>query len=149
MAALPDTQLLIGGDGPLAEAVAERARRAAPGRVIRAGAVSDPAALLAAADALVLPSRTEGIPAVAIEAALAGLPVVASRVGGLPEVVVHGETGMLVDGPTPVRLAQALDAALADGAALGAAARAHCLGRFALTTVAAQWHELLVEILTR
>jgi glycosyltransferase involved in cell wall biosynthesis len=146
MATLTDAQLLVVGGGPLAQAVAERARLAAPGRVFRAGAVADPAALLAAADALVLPSRTEGIPAAAVEAALAGLPVVASRVGGVAEVVVDGDTGVLVESPTPFRLARALEAALGDGAALGAAARTRALTRFTLEAVAEQWDDLLLGI---
>jgi glycosyltransferase involved in cell wall biosynthesis len=146
LATLPDVQLLVGGAGALADAVAQCARTTAPGRVHLAGPVTDPAALFAAADVLVLPSRTEGIPAVAIEAALAGLPVVASRVGGLPEVVVDGETGLLVDAPTPFRLAKAIEAALAESVALGAAARRRALGRFTLDVVADQWDVVLTQV---
>jgi len=147
LATLTDAQLLIAGSGPMADAVAERARTVAPGRVHLLGSVAEPAALLAAADVLVLPSRTEGIPAVAIEAALAGLPVVAARVGGIPEVVVDGETGVLVDSPTPFRIAQALEAALAAGPTLGAAARTRALARFGLDVVADRWDAVLAGIL--
>jgi glycosyltransferase involved in cell wall biosynthesis len=146
MAALPDAQLLVGGVGSLADDVAQQGRRLASGRIHLAGSVSDPATLFAAADVLVLPSRSEGIPAVAIEAALAALPVVASRVGGVPEVVAHGETGVLVDAPTPFRLAQAIVTALAEAAAMGSAARTRALDRFTLDVVADQWDAVLGRV---
>jgi glycosyltransferase involved in cell wall biosynthesis len=114
MASLAEAQLVVAGGGPLADECVERGRQMAPGRVHLLGPVDDPTAVLAAADLLLLPSHTEGIPAVAIEAMLAGLPVVASRVGGIPEAVVHGETGLLLDDPTPFRLARAVEQALRD-----------------------------------
>jgi len=86
--------LLVGGDGPERTALEERARaslvRCAAGRRVQflghvAGA--DKLALLAAADALVIPSRVDGAPTVALEALAAGLPIVATRAGGLPEVL--------------------------------------------------------------
>ena len=61
------------------------------------------------ADAVVLPSFTEGLPNVALEAAAAGVPVVATAVGGTPEVVAHGETGLLVPSGDPAALANGLD----------------------------------------
>lgn len=146
MASLAGVQLIVAGGGPLAAECAERARQMAPGRVHLLGPVSDPAGVLAAADLLVLPSHTEGIPAVAIEAALAGVPVVASRVGGIPEVVVDGETGVLVDDPTPFRLARAVQQALRQDDALGAAARERALGRFTLDVVADAWSDLLGRV---
>jgi glycosyltransferase involved in cell wall biosynthesis len=102
--------------------------------------------VLAAADALVLPSRTEGIPAVVIEAGLAGLPVVASAVGGIPEVVVDGETGALVTPGDEVGLAEAITRALAHAGTLGPAGRERCRRRFELTPVAAAWGALLDEM---
>jgi glycosyltransferase involved in cell wall biosynthesis len=72
----------------------------------------DPVALRrwqVAADALVLPSWTEGRPTVVYEAMAAETPVVASAVGGIPEMVVDGETGVLVPPRDPARLARALD----------------------------------------
>ncbi|HSV36906.1 MAG TPA: glycosyltransferase family 4 protein [Ramlibacter sp.] len=64
--------------------------------------------LYAAADVLAMPSRWEGLPIVAIEAMRAGLPVVATRVGGIPEAVEDGVTGRLVDVDSPSQLAAAL-----------------------------------------
>jgi len=146
MASLGDAQLIVAGGGPLADECVERGRQMAPGRVHLLGPVDDPQAVLAAADLLLLPSLTEGIPAVAIEAALAGLPVVASRVGGIPEVVVHGESGLLLDDPTPFRLARAVEQALREAEALGAAGRRRALDRFTLDVVADAWSDLLADV---
>lgn len=70
--------------------------------------------LLRGAAALVVPSIYEGMPLVVLEAMAAGVPVVASRVSGIPEVVVDGETGWLVPPEDPVALARALGEVLAD-----------------------------------
>ncbi|MEJ6022112.1 glycosyltransferase [Ramlibacter sp. PS4R-6] len=64
--------------------------------------------LYAGADVLAMPSRWEGLPMVALEAMRAGLTVVAARVGGIPEAVEHGVTGLLVDPDSPTQLAAAL-----------------------------------------
>ncbi len=149
---LPDAQLVMAGTGPEHDVLAARARRVAPGRVHLIGAVDNPAELLAAADALVLPSRTEGIPAVAIEAGLCGLAVVARDVGGVAEVVVDGVTGMLVAERSPEALAAALATVVGPGrssdhgTALGAAGRQRCLARFALEVVAGRWDDLLGHV---
>jgi glycosyltransferase involved in cell wall biosynthesis len=147
MTHVPDAQLVLAGDGPLADEVTARAAAVDPGRIAAVGPIAEPAALLAAADALVLPSRSEGIPAVTIEAGLAGLPVVATDVGGVGEVVVDGETGRLVDTMTPTAVGAALRDVLGpDGAGLGAAARRRCLERFSLDVVAARWEPVLAEV---
>jgi len=64
--------------------------------------------LYAAADVLVMPSRWEGLPIVALEAMRAGLPVIATRVGGIPEAVEDGVTGRLIDVDSPSQLAAVL-----------------------------------------
>jgi glycosyltransferase involved in cell wall biosynthesis len=66
------------------------------------------AALLREADAFALPSLTEGLPNAVMEAMAMGLPVVATAVGGVPELVVDGETGMLVAPASPRALAEGL-----------------------------------------
>lgn len=72
------------------------------------------AAYYAIADVCVVPSRVETFGLVALEAAAQGTPVVAARVGGLPEVVAHGETGFLVEGQDSTRFAEAIATVLAD-----------------------------------
>jgi glycosyltransferase involved in cell wall biosynthesis len=74
----------------------------------------DARTLLAAFDAFVLPSLFEGLPVALIEAMDAGLPIVATRVGGNPELVVDGETGFLVEAGSAEKLAMAISALLAD-----------------------------------
>jgi len=152
VARLGDAQLVMAGSGPMQAELVGLAARVAPGRVHLIGALDQPAALLAAADVLVLPSRTEGIPAVAIEAGLAGLPVVARRVGGIAEVVVDGETGVLVDERSPEAVAAGLSAVIGSGSAadagvaMGLAAAARCRDRFALDVVADAWVDLLSQV---
>lgn len=65
-------------------------------------------------DALVLPSHTEGLPRVVLEAQATGTPVIATRVGGLPEIIEDGKTGMLVDARSPDQLAAAIDRIASD-----------------------------------
>jgi D-inositol-3-phosphate glycosyltransferase len=72
------------------------------------------AQLLDAADVVVVPSRTESFGLVPLEAAASGTPVVASRVGGLMESVIDGETGILIDGRDPLDWAQAVGSILED-----------------------------------
>jgi len=83
-------------------------------RVRFLGRREDVPALLAAADALVLPSSIEGLPLVVLEAMAARRPVVATAVGGTPEAVVDGETGMLVPPGDIDALVRAIDAVLGD-----------------------------------
>jgi glycosyltransferase involved in cell wall biosynthesis len=147
MASVSTAQLVVAGRGPLADELAARAAATGGGRVHVVGSTSDPALLLAASDALVIPSRSEGIPAVAIEAGMAGLPVVATAVGGVAEVVVDGSTGRLVDDRRPEVLAEALREVLEPlaGAVMGRAARERCVARFGLDEVAAMWEPLLAR----
>ena len=109
------------------------------------GSVDDPVKVLAAADALVLPSRTEGVPAVAIEAGLVGIPTAGSDVGGIGSVVVDDVTGRLVPPSDVGALAAALDDVLEHRDRLGAAAQ-RCLRHFDLERVADEWASLIAGI---
>jgi len=108
-----EAQLCFIGDGPLRAAVLARAATLGlEGRVHSAGARPEAARFLAAFDALVLSSRTEGTPMTILEAAMAGVPIVATAVGGVPDVV--GADGLLVASGDAAGLARALDATLGD-----------------------------------
>jgi glycosyltransferase involved in cell wall biosynthesis len=99
------------GDGSCRAALEQRARALGiEGSVRFLGALDDIGPLLTAADAVVLPSRWEGLPLALLEALARGRPVVASAVGGVPEVVEDGVHGRLVPPGDPVALADALEA---------------------------------------
>jgi len=123
----PEARYLLVGDGAERAVIeSERRRRGLERTVLLAGHRDDPAAVLAAADVVVLPSLHEGYPNVLLEAMAIGRPVVASAVGDSPDIVVEGVTGFLVppgkSGPLADRLALLLgDPQLR--ARLGAAAR--------------------------
>lgn len=143
VAALPGAHLLVVGDGPERSTLERRAAAAAPGRVHLTGALPGPAEALAAADVVVVPSSTEGMPGVLIEAGLSGIAAVATDVGGVAQVVRDGDTGVLVPPDDVPALTAALRRALADRARLGAAARRHCLATFEIGPVADRWATLI------
>jgi glycosyltransferase involved in cell wall biosynthesis len=104
----PDAILAIVGDGPERAAIAERVTALGlQDAVLFTGHREDARALLPAFDVYVNSSLSEGISLTLLEAMAAGLPIVATRTGGTPEVLVHGETGILV----PPRDSDALAAA--------------------------------------
>jgi len=147
IATLPGVQLLVAGDGPERDRLRQRSDELAAGRVHFVGSVSSPREALAAANVVVLPSRTEGLPGVAIEAGLSGLPVVATDVGWVSDIVVDGKTGFVVAPGDSGALAAALDGALRDPEQVGAAARVRCLERYELEVVAAAWDQLVTDVL--
>jgi glycosyltransferase involved in cell wall biosynthesis len=140
LVAVPDAALVIVGEGPEREGLERRAESAGVGgRVVFTGHRPDARALLPAFDVVVVPSRFEGAPLVVIEAMQAGVPVVASDVGGTPELIRDGETGILVPPDDPDALAEALqrvrdDAAL--GARLATAARRVAVSRHTAAAMA-------------
>jgi glycosyltransferase involved in cell wall biosynthesis len=106
---LPDVRLLIVGDGDLRDALEDRARAFGLAESVTfAGHRDDIPQILAALDVFTLPSRWEGLPNAVLEAMAAGLPVVATHVGGVPELVVDAETGLLVPPQDPAALSRAL-----------------------------------------
>jgi len=145
-ARLAGAHLLVAGDGPERAALERRAAALAPGRVHFAGTLPGPADALAAADVVVLASRTEGMPGVLVEAGLSGRPVVATAVGGVPEIVRDGETGVLVPPGDVAALADGLARALASRDRLGGAARRRCLAAFEIGPVADRWAALAATL---
>jgi glycosyltransferase involved in cell wall biosynthesis len=129
-----DTVLVVLGEGPARPPLERLARElGVERRVFLPGRVPDVAAWLTRASAYVHPARWEGFGLGVLEAMLAGLPVVASRVSSLPELV--GEAGLLVAPDDPRALASALGQAL-ERPALGAAARERARTEFSVARMA-------------
>lgn len=111
----PAARLVLVGDGPERTRLQQLARESQVlHRITFAGATEGLAPYLAAADILVAPSRNEGMGRAIVEAMSLGLPVVASRVGGIPSVVSDGESGRLVSPEDPAGIADALIGLLGD-----------------------------------
>ena len=108
-------RLILVGDGP------ERGRlEASAGEgVLFTGQIQDTSIYYAASDVMVLPSLTEGSPNVLLEAMAVGVPAVATRVGGIPEIVTDGESAVLVAPCDPAALAQAIRELLEDAGKRG------------------------------
>ena len=110
---VPDLRLVVVGDGPDRESVEEDiSALGLDGSVDLLGTRHDVAELVAGFDVAVLSSRSEGLPRVVVEFLAAGLPVIASDVGGVSEVVQPGRTGWLVPPGDPAALANAIVSAL-------------------------------------
>lgn len=155
LAALPagSFEALIVGDGPDRPALESELRRLGlEDRVRLAGERDDVPDLLASADVFVLSSVSEGLPVSVLEAMAAELPVVASRVGGVPELVADGETGFLVPPRDPQALAAALERLVDDGELrrrLGAVGRVRAETRFGLNAFRRAHLELYAAELAR
>ena len=109
LAKYPDAEFWIAGDGSCRELLVTLARDLGVLPRFRfLGHREDVAALLSEADLFVLPSRSEAFPNAVTEAMAAGLPVVATAVGGIPELVTDGQTGRLVPTGDPMALARAV-----------------------------------------
>lgn len=143
-----DAVLHVAGDGPLRGPLEELAGREAPGRVVFHGRLGagELADLLRRSRALLLPARWhENQPMIVLEAYAAGLPVVVTDLGGLPELVTDGVHGFVVPAGDPAALAAAADRLLADPAlalALGAAGRARLEDGFGATAHLARLEEV-------
>jgi glycosyltransferase involved in cell wall biosynthesis len=145
---VPDLRFQIVGDGPRRQALeALVAASHLEKQVTFLGHQEDIGSRLAAADVFVLPSRSEAFPNGAIEAMAAGLPVIASAVGGLLELIDDGRTGLLVPPGEPAALAAALRRLIDDrplAARLGAAARSHVRHHCSFDRMVAAFEDLYV-----
>ncbi len=148
----PDAVFVIAGDGPLRADLEADARAILGDRVRFTGWVNDLPALYAACDVIALTSRNEGTPLGLIEAGAAGRPVVATRVGGVAEVVRDGVTGDLVAAGDHRAVGAAVAALLAEparAAAYGEAATAHVRARYARDRLLDDLAELYGALLAR
>ena len=147
LALLPDeTVLVVLGEGPERAALETLAHQVGVGRrVFLLGRVPDVAAWLRRATLLVHPARWEGFGLCVLEAMLAGLPVVASNVSSLPELVSDGETGLLVQPGDAAALALAVARAL-DEPSLGTAGRERARSRFSVAEMADRTADLYRRI---
>ena len=129
-------ELDLVGAGPLGVEMRQLASELGlAGRVRFLGYVPDPATVLAGAQLFVLSTRSEAFPRSVLEAQRAGLPVIASAVGGIGEAVTEGANGLLVPAGNPLALAAALQRLLGDAPSresMGAQARAAYERRFRL-----------------
>ena len=153
-AAQPDAVLLIVGRGSLQGETEALVRDMGLKDAVRfLGVRSDVPVVMSAADGYVMSSAWEGMPMVLLEAAAAGLPIVATTVGGNHEVVVEGETGFLV----PPRDAEALGSAMlrlgvlpeAERRAMGERGHQHIRRHYGLARVADRWLDVYRQVLAR
>lgn len=130
----PDLHLVVMGGGELKEWLMERVRHYnLQKRIHLLGFVIDAPEYLKAFDLFLMPSRTEALGLALIEAGYAGLPVIAARAGGIPEIVTHKKTGLLVPRENPHSLARAIRLLLenpADATTYGAALETATRERF-------------------
>lgn len=150
-AAVPGATVVFVGDGVLRPVMERRAAALVPdGAVVFLGLRSDVPEILQLSDVAVLPSLNEGMGRAAVEALAAGRPVVASRVSGIQDIVVHGETGFLVPPADPRALADAVLRVLATpGLAQTMGARAaQSVAAYGIETMIDGIDRLYVQLLT-
>jgi glycosyltransferase involved in cell wall biosynthesis len=144
--ARPDAHLLLAGDGPARAALEAQARRLdLASRVHFLGHLTDIRPALWIADLMVLPTFADSFPVVVLESMAAGVAVVASRVGGIPEQIVDGECGLLVPPRDAPSLARAVIRVLDDASLRHALVRGgrERLSRFVADRVFAEFETLL------
>jgi len=147
----PRVGFVLFGEGPLRDDIAEQIRaRGLSQQFVLPGFRSDLAEFLPHLDLLVLPSLTEGLPVIVLEAFAAGVPVVATAVGGTPEVVVDGRCGYLVRASSADALAARicdLVARPAMRAEMGAYAREHVAAHFSRRQQSLAYQAVFDEVL--
>jgi glycosyltransferase involved in cell wall biosynthesis len=147
---MPDVVCVFAGDGPMRQELSEAVRAQGLDQHVRLlGSRGDLGDLLGASDLLALTSLSEGMPGCLIEAGMAGVPVVAFGVGGVPEVVIDGVTGFVVQPHDQASLEKYALELLRDEdrrRAMGRAAAERCLSEFDIGTVAQRYADVYAEV---
>jgi glycosyltransferase involved in cell wall biosynthesis len=148
----PRLRLLIAGDGPARDRIHAAAAALGDG-VVLAGHRDDVMAVLDATDILLHPSRVDAFPTALLQALAASVPIVATDAGGIPEIVEHGTSGLLVPAPpSEVALVQALSAMLDDDSVrrrCAAAGRRRFEAEFTVERWASRTRQIYEEALSR
>lgn len=146
-----DLHFLLVGRGPLERDIKARAQRLNIAECCTCvSSVGEMADLYSLMDVSVLCSKVEGFPNAVIEAMAAGKPVVAANVGGIPEIIRHGETGILVDARTPGAFADAIDHVLEhphDSQAMGRRAAAYVEAELSVARMVEAHRRLYADLL--
>lgn len=139
-------RLVLVGEGPLRQRMEDQIRALGLGQRVRLhGSVADPPSIYGAFDLAVQTSSREGLPNALLEAAAAGLAIVATDAGGSAEIVLDGRTGMIVPVNDPAALTRALRLAVSDGgmrSRMGAAGREHVATTFGIERFVAEFARL-------
>ena len=147
---MPGCSLLLVGDGPEESSLRQLARACGiPDRIVFAGRREDTRQLLALMDVFVLSSRWESAPYAVLEAMASGTPIVATQVGGVPEMLDEGRCGRLVASGDPRQLAEAILLTLThreESVAMAQAARERVRTRYLLSASVAQTAKLYREL---
>ncbi len=150
LARQPKTRFVIAGDGPLKEQLEQQAAELGLGkRVLFLGYRSDMPAVIAAFDIYVLPSLWEGLPLALLEALAAGRPIVATAVGGSPEVVDHGINGFVIPPRDSTAMAERLLTLISDPdlrRQMAQVNRARFAEQFSLAAMVERHQELYAEV---
>lgn len=146
----PTTKFVLVGEGPEEQKTRENARSLGiESSVVFAGFRDDVSAVLAAIDIVVIPSRTEGLPLILLEAMSSGKPVVATNTGGIPDVLQEGVNGRLLPAADPLAFARAIAELLDDPSArhrMGMNARKTAEGRFSVDRMIEAYERVFFEV---
>jgi glycosyltransferase involved in cell wall biosynthesis len=145
----PDVLFVLLGEGELRNALEAQVQKLGLTNVIFEGYQADPYSYFKVFDAFVLTSREEGLGSSILDAFMYGVPVVATAAGGIPELVKHGETGLLCEVGDDRVIAESILGLLGDPsrrAALAQAARKHLEQHFTVDIMAARYLEIYTEL---